>query len=138
MRISQSPCVHGLQISPTCVGTGMPQRERFRICEVPERRLLLPRHGLAHAIPSDQVFNAAGLLRSNGGTRGTQGPPPAFDRTGCLRVRFSSSPTGFAATWTIFQDTPIVRLHSCCATFASVSRPTPSSSPQLWPRLPVP
>jgi hypothetical protein len=59
------------------VGTGMPQRERFRICEVPQKPadflhimvLLMPS-------PPDQTFVvviAAQLLRGDGGTMGTEG-----------------------------------------------------------------
>jgi hypothetical protein len=49
------------------VGTGMPNRERFRMCEVPKGCALLPQDGLADAITPNQVFtvvNAAGFLRS--------------------------------------------------------------------------
>jgi hypothetical protein len=51
------------------VGTGMPKRERFRICEVPYKTLLLPHHGLAGAI-TPAVANVARLARSDGSTMG--------------------------------------------------------------------
>src|SRR6201998_358520 len=44
----------------------MPNRERFRMCEVPKGCALLPQDGLADAITPNQVFtvvNAAGFLR---------------------------------------------------------------------------
>jgi hypothetical protein len=49
------------------VGTGMPNMERFRMCEVPKRCALLPQDGLADAITPNQVFtvvDAAEFLRS--------------------------------------------------------------------------
>jgi hypothetical protein len=53
-------------------GTGMPRRERFRICEVPQKTALLPYRGLADAITPNQIIftvtNAARLLRSDGST----------------------------------------------------------------------
>ena len=63
------------------VGTGMPNRERSRICEVPS---VLPHHGLADAITPHQVFNtafAAKLLRSRGGAAGTANTRRTFDRS---------------------------------------------------------
>ena len=43
----------------------MPDRERFRICEVPQGRALLPHHGLADAITSDQTFTARTVAVAN-------------------------------------------------------------------------
>jgi hypothetical protein len=53
------------------VGTGMPKRERFRICEVPQKTLLLPHHRLAGAITPDQILtvtNVARMASSDGST----------------------------------------------------------------------
>jgi hypothetical protein len=110
MRIYSSPIVVVLanEKSPAWKGgTGMPQRERFRICEVPRRSALLPHHGLTDAVTPVQVFvavNAARLLRGDGIARGTS--------------RFLSTER-FAAAWIVFRDTPIVRFRSCCAIFVS-------------------
>jgi len=63
-------------------GTGMPSRERSRICEVPCGNVLLPHRGLADAISSNQVFAdavAAELLRGYGRSRGTATTVSAFD-----------------------------------------------------------
>jgi len=56
------------------VGTGKPHRERFRMCEVPIGRVLLPQDGLADAITPDQVYavvNAARFSPSGDCTVGT-------------------------------------------------------------------
>jgi hypothetical protein len=45
------------------VGTGMPHRERFRICEVPQRRALLPHRGLVDAITPDQISSQVLMLQ---------------------------------------------------------------------------
>jgi hypothetical protein len=100
----------------------MPRRERFRICEVPNCGALLPPRGLAHAITPAQTLNAARLLRSDGSAMGTENAPSASDRTERVRLGFSFFSNGFAATWTIFQDTRIVRFRLCCAIFAGVLR----------------
>ena len=103
----------------------MPRRERFRICEVPNYGALLPPRGLAHAVTPAQTLiavNAARLLRSDGSAMGTEKAPSASDRTERVRLGFSFSSNGFAATWTIFQDTRIVRFRLCCAIFAGVLR----------------
>jgi hypothetical protein len=56
MRINISPfVVVDEKMPPGRVGAGMPKWERFRICEVPPKRALLPHHGLADAITLDQV-----------------------------------------------------------------------------------
>jgi len=69
------------------VGTGMPQRERFRMCEVPQRTgyffhpPLPPHHGLSMPIALDQVFaalDAARFLRSTGAAMGTARKYPSF------------------------------------------------------------
>jgi hypothetical protein len=109
MRIYSSPIVVVLvnKKPKFAGGTGMPQTERFRMCEVPRRSALLPHHGLSDAVTPVQVFvavNAAGLLRGDGITRGTS--------------RFLSTER-FAAAWIVFRDTPIVRFRSCCAIFVS-------------------
>jgi hypothetical protein len=58
MRIYSSPVVVMDEQKPRfAVGTGMPQRERFRMCEVPKGRVLLPHHGLADAITPYHVRN---------------------------------------------------------------------------------
>jgi hypothetical protein len=57
MRIYPSPfAIMNEQQPHFSVGTGMPQRERFRMCEVPRGCALLPHHGLADAITPDQVL----------------------------------------------------------------------------------
>src|ERR1700722_8029820 len=47
--------------------------ERFRMCEVPKRCVLLPQDGLVDAISPDQVFTAAGAagFSCDGGMAGT-------------------------------------------------------------------
>jgi hypothetical protein len=67
MRIYPSPVCHEMKQPHPAVGTGMPNMERFRMCEVPKRCALLPQDGLADAITPNQVFtvvNAAEFLRS--------------------------------------------------------------------------
>jgi hypothetical protein len=67
--------------APLLGGTGMPDRERSRICEVPS---VLPHHGLADAITPHQAFNtafAAKLLRSRGSAAGTAKACWTFDRS---------------------------------------------------------
>jgi hypothetical protein len=66
--------------APFAVGTGMPDRERFCMCEVPTRSALPPCQGLADATPSDQisaVVTGAELLRGDGDTVGApkKNPP---------------------------------------------------------------
>jgi hypothetical protein len=64
--------------------TGMPRWERFRMCEVPQVRALLPHRGLAHAITPHQtlvIVIAAQLLRGDGSTKGTAKAFPVVDRT---------------------------------------------------------
>src|SRR5712692_7915958 len=83
--------------------------------------LLLPHHGLADAIPPDQIsaaVDAVRMLRSDGSTKGALEPAASFDRSDLSPREFSFSNKGFPATWTFFQDTPIVRSRSCCATSA--------------------
>src|SRR5882757_1088943 len=128
MRIYPSPIVMDEQ-KPTA---SAPLRRRHRHAEVgnvsacakfPRERALLPHHGLADAITSDHMFTvaiAAGLLRSDGNAMGTTRKHPSLGRTERIRLIFYPLSNGFAAAWTIFQDTPIVRFRSCCATFASV------------------
>ena len=59
-------------------GTGMPSRERFRTCEVPKGRALLPHHGLVDAITSNQAFAIADIAEMLRNIGGTMGP---FERT---------------------------------------------------------
>src|SRR6266566_4673493 len=125
MRIYPSPLLVMEIKAPLRVGTGMPRRERFRICEVPHSAALLSHRGLAHAITPHQTLvtiNAAQLLRGDGSGTGTERTLSASDRTERVRLGFSFSFNGFAATWTIFQDTRIVPFRSCCAIFAGVLR----------------
>src|ERR1700716_540415 len=98
--------------------------ERFRICEVPKGVhffhtvvLLMPSRPtrlLSLLMLQDccAVMAARWELRRN--VRHSSTVRNVSGR------EFPSSPTGLQATWTIFQDTPIVRFHSCCATSASV------------------
>src|SRR6266700_4593288 len=86
-------------------------------------RALLSHRGLAHAITPHQTLvtiNAAQLSRGDGSGTGTERALSASDHTERVRIGFSFSFNGFAATWTIFQDTRIVPFRSCCAIFAGV------------------
>ena len=111
------------------VGTDMPQRERFRICEVPQKTRTSSHRGLADAISPDQIsanVDAAELLRSNGSA--------AVGRRERIRIKSFFS-NGFAVTWTIFQDTPTVRFPLCCAISAGVLHRMSSSSHPLLQQL---
>jgi hypothetical protein len=66
---------------PSVGGTGLPFRERSRICEVPSASVLLPHLGLADATSSYQILshaNAAKLLRSDGMDAGATSAHFAF------------------------------------------------------------
>src|SRR5713226_5657140 len=72
-------------------------------------------------ITPDQIsaaVDAVRMLRSDGSTEGTLQPAASFDRSDLSPREISFSNKGFPATWTFFQDTPIVRSRSCCATSA--------------------
>jgi hypothetical protein len=114
--------------------------ERSRICEVPLALALLPHGSLADSITAAQIFSqaeTAKLFCSDGSAMGAAEKYPSFDRTERIRLRSSFSSNRFAATWTIFQDTPIVRFCSCCTISASVLHRMSSSSHQLLQQLPV-
>jgi hypothetical protein len=74
------------------VGTGMPNRERFRMCEVPRGCALLPQDGLADAITPDQVsavLNAAAFSRNDGSTVGTVGRRRSFNHSEYIWAGYS-------------------------------------------------
>jgi hypothetical protein len=102
MRIYSSPVVILVNKKPhPAGGTGKLQRERFRICEVPQQRALLPQDRLAGAITPDQISFAvspARLLRGDGGTAATEPTLAAFNRGRRVWLKFRSSSTGSAAT----------------------------------------
>jgi hypothetical protein len=59
-------------------GTGMPIRERSRICEVPHSNALLPHRGLADDTSSNQVFCQRGVEELQGGDDGRNGTAETF------------------------------------------------------------
>src|SRR6478609_8459665 len=135
MRIYSSPDVVVDEQKPGSLVVNSKHWERSRICEVPLALALLPHGGLADSITAAQIFSQAELFRSDGSAMRAAEKYPSFDRTERIRLRSSFSSNRFAATWTIFQDTPIVRFRSCCAISASVLHRMSSSSHQLLQRL---
>jgi hypothetical protein len=136
MRIYSSPDVVVDEQKPGCLVVNSKHWERSRI-EVPLALAHLPHGGLADSITAAQIFSqaeTAKLFRIDGSAMGAAEKYP-FDRTERIRLRSSFSSNRFAATWTIFQDTPIVRFRSCCAISASVLHRMSSSSHQLLQRL---
>jgi hypothetical protein len=99
MRIYSSPVVILVEQKPRVrVGRPGPDRERFRICEVPDgcallRRAVLPRLGLVNAISSAQIFTEAHDADDDGSSRieanavGTVDGHPRLDRAGMLHSR---------------------------------------------------
>src|SRR3981189_3844543 len=68
--------------------------------------LLLPHPGLADAITPNQIsaaVDAAGMLRSDGSTKGTLEPAASFDRSALSPRESPLSNKGFPASWTFFQ-----------------------------------
>ena len=75
----------------------MPNRERFRICEVPKGCALLPQDGLGDAITPDHVsvvVNAATLSRNDGRAVGTLGRRQSFNQVERTGAGSSCPPTG--------------------------------------------
>jgi hypothetical protein len=79
MRIYPSPLLGEKVKNPVSqMAPAMPSRERFRTCEVPKGRALLPHHGLVDAITSNQAFAIADIAEMLRNIGGTMGP---FERT---------------------------------------------------------
>src|SRR5713101_4279698 len=99
--------------APLRLATGMPRRERFRICEVPDSVhfffhivvLLMPLRPVR--LLSSMLHHCCAVMATSWGTETGRASHTDAPLT-------SSFLNGFAITWTISQDTHIVRSRSCC------------------------
>src|ERR1700690_699876 len=118
----------------------MRKRERFRICEVPNDAyffhrtvLLMPSHAV-RLLPLSVRHDCCAAMTEPWELR--RAVRRSIERN-TFRQDSAFFSNGFAAIWTIFQDTPIALFTSCCATFGSVWLRMSSFSHALLPPLPV-